>query len=436
MYGIVTAIFPAVLIFCGVVMSAKLGFFHVVRPIGTLRYAFGRKFPIRELTLSLAGTLGVGNIVGVGVALHLGGAGAVFWIWVSAVFSMILKYAEIALSVRYREVTPDGIRGGTMYYMRRAFAGKTGKTIAFVFAVVALIMSVVMGNLVQMNAALSALSQVCTVNPLFLTVPTAVIAAYSIMGGFDKVTQFTSYVVPVMSICYIAVCLFAIITNAGRLPVIFGQIFSEAFRPLSCGAGIVGFVSSATVRQGVAKGAFSHEAGGGTAPLSHYCAKTDAPARQGIFGLIEVAFDTLVICTLTALIVLMYGSGADSGAELVFSSFSALSGDIGVNAVCVSIMFFAVSTVVCWGLYGIICLDYLIGKRSIAHVSYVSVYCVAIVLSVFVTEDALWRLTDIGVIIMTALNLTCLMSLSPSVRRMTEEAGLLKRKTPRKKCGR
>lgn len=419
-----TAVLPVLIMGCGAFYLFKLRFFFFSHPIKTVRAMISESAGLRALSLSLAGTLGVGNIVGVAVAISLGGAGAVFWMWASALIAAVLKYAEIVLAVKYREVCGDGYRGGPMYYMKNGVGGNFGRILAAVFALIGVVLSFVLGNLVQSRAAVGAVQSVVNVPSLAVGATLALLCAASIFGGYGTVSRVTSVIVPIMSGAYIVIALKIVISNAATLPDVIEKIFSSAFTPSSAGGGIVGFFTGAALRHGVAKGAYSHEAGGGTAPLSHAQAKTKSPAGEGLLGLFEVFFDTIVICTLTAFVILLYG-GDGVGMALVSDAFAYFCGDAGRYIVAVAIVFFAFSTLICWGFYGKTCLEYLCKSRRVGGV-YLAAYCAFVVVGALVGEARVWMLTDFGVAVMTAVNLVAVVALWRDVKAETELLGFTK----------
>lgn len=412
---------PAILILCGVYFLVKLKFFFLLHPMKTAKLMFSSPEQIRELSLSLAGTLGVGNIVGVAVAIILGGSGAVFWMWISAAVSMVLKYAEIVLAVKYRHFSLSGdATGGPMYYMRDGIGGGVGRGLAFVFALLGVSLSFAMGNLVQSGAAVGALSEMTAYSPVALGAVLGVLCAFSIFGGYKSVSNVTSFVVPVMSAVYLVVSLGIVFSNIERLPGIFADIVSSAVEPLSAGGGVMGFLTSSAVRHGVSKGAYSHESGAGTAPLSHFKTKNNSPARQGLLGLFEVFFDTIVMCTITAVVLLLYGDAPSSNAsEYISAAFGHFCGAPGMYIVNISVVLFAFSTMICWGFYGRTCLYYLCSRPKIAN-AYLAIYCGAVALGGVINEGVIWQIADVAVVVMTSVNLCAIVNLSEVVKKETE----------------
>lgn len=378
--------------------------------------------PLRALSASLSGTLGVGNIVGVAVAMIVGGAGAVFWIWISALVSMVLKYCEITLGVKYRQKSAAGFDGGPMFYMEKGVGGKFGKFCGAVFAAAGVVSSFAMGNIVQTSAASDAANIIFGANEFIFGAVFAVIIGLVIFGGFDRISRVTSVVLPIMSAVYLLLSLAVIILNTGLIPSLFTRIFEEAFEFESAFGGVLGFLLSKNVSEGVAKGTFSHESGSGTAPMAHANAQTDTPARQGLLGLFEVFADTIVICTLTAFVLLVAwekGSECDNGMELVLSAFGNEIGAWAEYVIGASILAFAFSTVICWAFYGKLCLSYLTKSRK-APVFYIIIYLALIAFGTLLSQEAVWHTADFGVALMTALNLPALLLLRKEIKRETE----------------
>ncbi len=411
----------------GVFFIFYLKGFFILHPIKTLKECFRKKSekgisPFRALSASLSGTLGVGNIVGVAVALIIGGSGAVFWIWVSAVISMILKYCEIVLGVKYRIKDENGFHGGPMYYMEKGISGRTGKICAVLFSSAGVVSSFALGNIVQISAASDAAKYIFGVPEIVFGISSAVIMAFVIFGGFDRISRVTSIVLPAMGGLYFVLSLAIIIKNAGILPSVFSSVFGNAFKiEASCG-GIMGFLLSKNVSEGIAKGAFSHESGSGTAPMAHSGAETDLPARQGLLGLIEVTIDTLVICTLSAFVVLIAwekGIFENNGMALVLSAFESGIGSFSKYAVGLAILLFVYSTVICWAYYGKSCLGYLTSSKK-AATAYVIIYLFFIVFGAVFSQKTVWFAADAGVAVMTMLNLPSLIIMRKEIKRETE----------------
>lgn len=420
--GVMSSALVPMILLCGTYFIIYLRGFFIFRPkkCAALVASGGRR-SLRELSVSLAGALGVGNIVGVAVAISTGGAGAVFWMWVSAAVSAVLKYCEIILALKFREKNGGEYVGGPMYYMRDGMGGASGKALACIYAALGVVSSATLGNVVQSGAVTAAASE-AGVPPSVAATVMCVLCALVVFGGFSGVSRFTGAAVPIMSVLYIAVSLRAIVMCAENIPAAFSAIFSEAFRFDSAAGGVLGFLTSSAVRSGTSKGAFSHEAGSGTAPMAHIQAEPEFPAAQGLLGMIEVVFDTLVMCTLTALVILTSGAfdGACSGAELVTRAFEATCGGAAKYIISLSVSLFAFSTVICWSYYGRICLSFFSRSRR-AEKAYLCFYCAVIPLGAVISEGRVWELADVSVTLMTAINLAAVFCLRGHVRRETKQ---------------
>ena len=412
----------------GLFFTFYLKGFFFIHPVQTLRSVFSRKgkrrgiSPLRALSASLAGSLGVGNIAGVAVALMLGGAGAVFWMWASALASMVLKYCEIVLGVKYRVKNENRHAGGPMYYMENGVGGKAGRALAYVFSCACLASSLALGNIVQVNAALESAGYIFGFGKTTVSVAFAAVTAVVIAGGFARISRFTSIVLPVISGAYIALCLAAIFRGYALIPSVTAEIFSEAFRFDSAFGGVLGFLLSRCVSEGVAKGTFSHESGSGTAPLAHSGAEASSPAEQGLLGLFEVFLDTIVICTLTAYVLLIArrgGACGENGMAFVLSSFEYSLGAWTKYAVGASVCLFALSTLVCWAFYGRSALAY-ITKSKAAALLYTLVYLGTVVFAASLSQEAVWHTADASVALMTGANLPALFLLRREIKSETE----------------
>ena len=421
-------LFLSVIILCGgAFFSFYLKGFFFLHPIKTMREMFLRKekngiSPLRALSASLSGTLGVGNIVGVAVALIIGGEGALFWIWASALISMVLKYCEITLGVKYRKSDGKEYRGGPMFYMRDGIGGRTGKFCALLFACAGVVCSFSLGNIVQMSAACDSANLIFGTDKTVFACVAACATALVIWGGFDRISRVTSIVLPFISGLYLALCFAVIIKGWAYVPTVRGRVFREAFVFDSAIGGILGFLLSKNVAQGTAKGTFSHESGSGTAPMAHANAQTDLPARQGLLGLFEVFADTIVICTLSALVLLIGWEKrifSKNAMELTLACFEDGLGAWSKYVVGISIIFFALATAVCWAFYGKTCLAYVTGSKK-ADGIYVLLYLAFIVIGTSLSQEAVWNTADAAVSLMTAVNLPALFLMRKEIRDETK----------------
>ena len=422
---------PLIILCSGIYFTKYLGGFYLLRPARTIRLLFSKEkeckiSPLRALSVSLAGTLGVGNIVGVAVALLLGGAGALFWMWISAFFAMILKYAEIVLAMRYR-IHQNGKKfGGPMYYMQKGIGGRIGKFLAILFALLGLISAFSMGSLVQMKAASDAMRETFLVPSHLFGIVTALICLILLSGGYEKISKLTSIIIPLLSVVYFFMAVRVVWLESERIPILIREIVKDAFSISAASGGIIGFLFSGAIRHGVAKGCFSHEAGCGTAPMAHAGADTKIPAKQGILGIFEVFFDTLVLCTLTGFVILLSCDGTfptDNGMALVIFSFSQYYGVNAAYIITISVVLFAVATVICWGYYGLETLSYLNKTKWISK-TYILLYCIITALGAVMQESAVWEISDLTAALMTVLNLSAVFWLRKDIREETEAAGL------------
>ena len=410
-------ILPIIILAAGIFMLFRLKGFFIVRPKSTYRGMLsggtGENSPLRVLSVSLAGTIGVGNIVGVAVAISLGGIGSVFWMWISAFASMVLKYAEIVLAMRYRSFSADGsCRGGPMYYMTRGIGGKLGKALAAIFCGVGALASFCLGNIVQVSAASDAAERTFGLPKIIYGIVFALLCALVIFGGFRKISSFTVVVMPIVCLLYIVLAMRIILMNIGSLPRIFADIMREAFTPESGVGGIFGYLISSAMRHGTAKGTFSHEAGSGTAPMSHAQSSEKSAAKQGLYGIFEVFFDTIVICTMTALVIIIAGF-AESNAgsmDIVISAFEKYYGTFSGYIFTFSMAIFAFSTVICWSYYGRCFIEYFTSKKAPVTI-YLALYCLCVVAGSVMRQGLIWELADLAVAVMTSINLASVMML-------------------------
>ncbi len=426
---------PFFLFGTGLYYVLRLRGFFLLHPIRCTRLLFagGRAdgiSPFKALTVALAGTLGVGNIVGVASALYLGGPGAVFWMLVSALVAMVLKYAEITLALRHRRVTPDGQSyGGAPYYIRdglsKAGLPRLGKVTAALFALLCLLNAVTMGSLLQVNAVAGAMEEGFSVPPPVTGVAVAILALVTVKGGARRIGALTEKLVPFMTVGFLVACLAVLFLRRERIPAALASIWQDVLHPASAGAGIGGFLLSKGVRYGVMRGLVSNEAGCGTAPMAHATADTDLPARQGLFGLVEVFVDTVLLCTVTALCILVSDSGPNAyGEDAVRTASAAFSSVLGKPAggfFALSILFFGVATVLCWAHYGMTCLAYL-STRPAARWIYLAVMTASLTVGAVTAPALAWKLADLAIGVMTIFNLMILLLMN---REVTEETEIL-----------
>lgn len=312
-----------------------------------------------------------------------------------------------------------------MYYMKKGIGGMLGKALAWTFALLGVLSAFSMGSLVQMKAASDAISETFSFPALLFGILSAVLCAFLLFGGYEKISRVTALAVPLLSAAYLFMSIRIVWIEAEGIIPLCREIIKEAFSFSSASGGIFGFLTSNALRHGIAKGSFSHEAGCGTAPLAHTGADTKIPAKQGILGIFEVFFDTIVICTLTGLVILLSEESLSeaNGMTLVMNAFVKYYGPNARYIITFSIIFFALASVVCWGYYGKAMLAYLSKSRTLS-VLYILLFCAISVIGTVMTESAVWQVSDLTVALMTFINLSAVFMLRKEVREETEAAGL------------
>jgi AGCS family alanine or glycine:cation symporter len=416
----------------GTYLSIMTGFFSITK-IGyilknTLLKMFakddkgeGEVTAFQAVATALAATVGTGNIAGVATAIALGGPGAVFWMWLAAIMGMTTKFAEVVLAVNYREKTEDGrFVGGPMYYITNGL-GKNWKWLAVIFATFGTLASFGIGCMVQSNSVALSAESTFGIPVLVTGIALAILTAVVIVGGIKRIGAFTEKLVPFMAALYIIGGLWLIIANAGKLPHAFSLIFGNAFTGTAAVGGFAGTVMMQAIRFGVARGIFTNEAGLGSAPIAHAAATTDHPVRQGLWGVFEVFMDTIIICSITALAILVTGvwESGESGAVLSAMAFDVGLPGIGKYIVSVGLILFAYSTILGWEYYGERCLEYLAGTKPI--MAYRLIWVVAVVVGAIGGLGFMWDLADTLNGLMAFPNLIGVLMLSPVVFRLTKE---------------
>lgn len=385
----------------------------------------GSVTPFQAVCTALAATVGVGNIAGVAGAVALGGPGAVFWIWVSALLEMCTKFAEVTLAVRFRERNAQGDWvGGPMYFIKNGL-GRKWLWLAGTFAAFGVLAMLGTGNATQVSSIVGAVNSAlrsCGAEPrsevlnLIIGAALSIAIAVVLLGGIQRIGSVTERLVPFMAILYIAMALGVVLIHWRSLPQVFSSIFRGAFQPRSVTGGLVGSMLL-TMRSGVARGIFSNEAGLGTASIAHATADTDSPVRQGLFGIFEVFVASMVICTLTALVILCSGVevhyGAAAGAELTIEGFIRSYGSVASLLAALVLCCFAFSTILGWGLYGLRCVEYLFGSR--AGKPFLIVYSLVAILGATLELGLIWNVADTFNALMSIPNLIAVALLSPVV---------------------
>ncbi|BBN60715.1 sodium:alanine symporter [Hydrogenovibrio marinus] len=414
----------------GIYLTIRLKFL----PMRNLFYAFklvwqGRKStedgdvpPSSALMMALSSTVGTGNIAGVAAALFIGGPGAIFWMWMTALVGMATKYSEAVLAVNYREIDEDGRHvGGPMYYIKNGM-GEKWKSLAFAFAAFGTIAAFGIGNMVQANAVAGAMESAFNLNNQITGLILMGLVGLVLFGGIQRIAHTATALVPLMAVLYIGFALFILFVHADQLPNAFSTIVSNAFTGSAAAGGFSGASIILAIQFGVARGVFSNEAGLGTAPIAHAASQTKSPVRQGHIAMLGTFIDTIVICTMTALVIMVthtWQSG-ETGSALTSLAFTkGLGSDFGAIVVAVSLALFAFTTLIGWSYYGERCAEYILGVNPLKY------YRVLWVLAVFAGAalsdyfNTVLILADVLNALMAVPNLIALLVLSPVIIQLT-----------------
>lgn len=424
---------PVFLLGTGFFYIFRLKAFYLRHPVRILRSIFRRKStsgisPMKALSMALAGTLGVGNIVGVATALYLGGAGAVFWMVFSALVAMVLKYVEIVLAVKHRRFDENGRpTGGAPYYIQDGLAKvglpRLGRLLGWSFGILCLVNTFTMGSMLQANAVAGAMNEGFHI-PLWLTgLLIAALCVLVLKGGAVRIASVTEKIVPVMTVGFLGLCLGVLILRYDRITPAVCDIFQKAFDFSSVGGGVFGFLTSQGVRYGIMRGLVSNEAGCGTAPMAHAAAETESPAEQGVLGLVEVFVDTVLLCTVTALAILVSDSGpnafGEDGVRTAQTAFSSVLGDWAGWFFAVSVLFFGVATVLCWAHYGMTSIRAITAGhervRRLGERLFPPAYAISVMAGTLASPAEVWTLADGALGIMTVINLLILLLMHKEV---------------------
>lgn len=411
----------------GLYLMIRLG----LQPLRKIPYGFkqlfdGRKAhgegdvsPFNALMTSLSATVGTGNIVGVATAIGLGGPGALFWMWCTALVGMATKYAEAVLAVEYRETNDKGLRvGGPMYYIKNGL-GKRWGWLAGAFAVFGMLAGFGIGNTVQANSVADALEKSFALPAWVTGLILAVLVGLVLLGGIRRIAQVAGKVVPFMAVAYIAGGLWVIGANASALPSAIALVIESAFTPVAAQGGFAGAAVWAAIRFGVARGIFSNEAGLGSAPIAHAAAQTNSPVRQGVIAMLGTFIDTLIICSITGLAIIVSGSWfveGVAGATMTQHAFGA-SLFMGEDFISLAIALFAFTTLLGWSYYGERCAEYLFGERCVF--AFRVLWVIAVPIGAVMQLGVVWTLADTLNGMMALPNLIALILLAPVVVKLT-----------------
>jgi len=370
----------------------------------------------QALMTALAATVGIGNIVGVATAIGMGGPGAVFWMWMTGLVGMVTKYSEAVLAVKYREKGEYGMRGGPMYYLSK---GAGLPWLGTLFAAFTALAAFGIGNMTQANATAKILESTFNFDPLATGLVLMVLTALVILGGIRSIGRFTSFLVPFMIGGYVIASLIVLAMNATEIPHALGLIFYHAFNPAAATGGFAGATIAAAMRYGIARGVFSNESGLGSAPIAAAAARTSDPVKQALVSMTQTFIDTLVVCTMTALVILTATTWMEgvSPAELTSSSMAQTLGHTGTIIVAVATALFAYSTLIGWNYYGEKAVEYLFGPRSIRI--YRIFFIAAVIVGATTSLEFVWSFSDLMNGMMAIPNLIGLLLLSKVIKSET-----------------
>ena len=370
----------------------------------------------QALMTALAATVGIGNIVGVATAITLGGPGAVFWMWMTGLVGMATKYSEAILAVKYRQKGANGYKGGPMYYLTE---GANMPKLGLAFALFTVLASFGIGNMTQSNAVANALSSQFSVDPWITGIVLLTITSFVILGGIKSIGKTTAFLIPIMIAVYLTTAILIIGLNIDKVADAFGLIFYHAFNPIAAGGGFAGAAIAAAIRYGIARGVFSNESGLGSAPIAAAAAKTNDPVKQALVSMTQTFIDTLVVCTMTALIILMapvWTTGGSAG-ELTLKSFEFFLGTPGAIVVVVATILFGYSTILGWSYYGERAFEYIFGEKSIKL--YRVVFVSFVLVGAMMELRFVWNFSDLANGLMAIPNLIGLLLLSKVISNET-----------------
>lgn len=414
----------------GVYFTLRLGVFQIGKLPTAFRLIFssdqsgqGDVSSFAALCTALAATVGTGNIVGVATAITTGGPGALFWMWVAAFFGMATKYAEGFLAIKYRTKDANGqAAGGPMHYITLGM-GQKWKPLAIFFAISGVLVALLgMGTFSQVNSIASSMSASFGLAPQLVSIVTAISIACFIFGGIEKISDVSTKIVPFMAILYILASLIVLLVHWNELLPTLGLVLKSAFSPAAAVGGFVGATVKEAIQRGIARGVFSNESGLGSAPIAAAAAKSDNPVEQGLISMTGTFIDTIIICTLTGLTILVTGQWSVEGLEgapLTQAAFATVFGNAGSIALTISLVLFAFTTILGWSYYGERCIEFLFGTKSI--LPYRLLFVAMVALGGFLKLDLIWTIADIVNGLMALPNLIALLALSPVIIKETRQ---------------
>ncbi|WP_024376279.1 alanine/glycine:cation symporter family protein [Streptococcus suis] len=414
----------------GVYLTLRLGVFQIGKLPTAFRLIFssdqsgqGDVSSFAALCTALAATVGTGNIVGVATAITTGGPGALFWMWVAAFFGMATKYAEGFLAIKYRTKDANGqAAGGPMHYITLGM-GKKWKPLAVFFAISGVLVALLgIGTFSQVNSITASLETSFGLAPQLVSIVTAISIAFFIFGGIEKISDVSTKVVPFMAILYILASITVLAVHWDQLLPTLALVFKSAFTPAAAVGGFVGATVKEAIQRGIARGVFSNESGLGSAPIAAAAAKSDNPVEQGLISMTGTFIDTLIICSLTGLSILVTGQWTTeglAGAPLTQAAFATVFGNTGSIALTISLVLFAFTTILGWSYYGERCIEFLFGTKSI--LPYRLLFVAMVALGGFLKLDLIWTIADIVNGLMALPNLIALLALSPVIIKETRQ---------------
>lgn len=410
---------PLIMLIVGIYLLARIGFFYFLHPFRAFSEpvrSLGDRRNLAAFTLALAGTLGVGNVLGVALGIIVGGPGSVFWLLISSVPAGVLKYAEVTLAEDRREREHGG-----MFYCIRGDFGRLGMPLSTVYSVACLLLSFVMGAALQTRTVADGADELLGISPLLVGIISAIIVFISVFKGGKIISKITAIVIPMTTIIYIFIASGAIITGFDRIVEVIELIIKDAFSPMSGVGGALGLLTSSCMREGFARGMLSNEAGSGTSGMAHASGTPMKPAARGLLGVLEVFFDTTLLCMLTALAILVSvpdPSLYDGGMDLIIAAISASLGPLAPWGVLLCVLGFAYSTVICWYYYGRECVAQLLGERGGA--AFTVLFVGFVLLGATFSEWALVAFADALLLILTLLTLPVLIKNSDRIKALSE----------------
>jgi len=377
--------------------------------------------PFNALMTSLAATIGTGNIAGVATAIFLGGPGALFWMWMTALVGMATKYSEAVLAVHFRETDENGNKvGGPMYYIKNGLSSRFA-WLGTAFAIFGALAGFGIGNTIQANSVADVLSSNLGISPLVTGLVMAVLVAMVLLGGIKRIATVAGKLVPFMAIAYVLAGIVILAMHASALPDAFNLIFTHAFTPIAATGGFAGAAVWAAIRFGVARGVFSNEAGLGSAPIAHAAAKTNSPVQQGSIAMMGTFIDTIIVCSITGLVIIVSGAwtSGETGATLSSLAFESILPGFGGFIVSFGLCIFAFTTILGWSIYGEKCVEFLFGIRAITP--FRVLWIVAVPIGATANLSFIWLVADTLNALMALPNLIALLLLSPVVFKLTKE---------------